>query len=170
MLRDVRARQPRLFRKHRLQRTPNCPIDAFTYCEVSVAVHVVTRRYSTYPLSNSSTSCLPRVAFADHGFIMKPVTTKHLQSWSDSLTARADLPGIVASLIHGFDGVAEVGEANLLAVISSSSASTSTNSSSFNPGHPPCRNLNTAEAWHVFRAAMSRARFVYWCMLVRRAA
>lgn len=64
---------------------------------------------------------------------MKLVTAKHLQSWSDSLTARADLPGIIASLIrascprldsyrfpsgdasqtHGFDGVAEVGEATL---------------------------------------------------------
>src|SRR5258708_3413804 len=64
---------------------------------------------------------------------MKLVTAKHLQSWSDSLTARADLPGIVASLIrascprldsyrfpsgdasqtHGFDGVAEVVEAAL---------------------------------------------------------
>lgn len=150
----------------------------------------LANKVAKIPAINMIASCLPRVAFVDHGFIMKLVVTKHLQSRSDSLNARADLPGIVASPIrascphldcyrfpsgdasqkHGFDGVAEVSEANLFAVISSSSASTSTNSSSFNPGHPPCRNLSTAEAWHVFRAAMSRARFVYWCMLVRRAA
>ncbi len=64
---------------------------------------------------------------------MKLVTANHLESWSDSLTARADLPGIVAALIrascprlgsyrfpngdtsqaHGFDGVAEVVEGTL---------------------------------------------------------
>ncbi|MCU1239392.1 MAG: hypothetical protein JWO71_118 [Candidatus Acidoferrum typicum] len=61
------------------------------------------------------------------------VTAQHLESWSNSLAARADLPGLVASLIrascpslqsyrfpsgdasqtHGFDGVAEVLEGNV---------------------------------------------------------
>jgi hypothetical protein len=62
---------------------------------------------------------------------VKIVTVNHLNSWSDTLAARADIPGIIASLIratcpslqsyrfpsgdasqaHGFDGVAEVLEA-----------------------------------------------------------
>jgi len=61
------------------------------------------------------------------------VTARHLESWSNSLAARADLPGIVAFLIrascprleayrfpqgdasqtHGFDGVADVLEGNV---------------------------------------------------------
>lgn len=45
LLRDFRARQPRLSRKYQLQRTPYCPIDAFTYCEVPLAVHIVTRKH-----------------------------------------------------------------------------------------------------------------------------
>lgn len=64
---------------------------------------------------------------------MNIVTAKRLQSWSDSLAARSDLPGIVAALIrascpslqsyrfptgdasqtHGFDGTAEVLEGNV---------------------------------------------------------
>ena len=64
---------------------------------------------------------------------MNIVTAKHLQSWADTLTAREELPGLVASLIrascpslqsyrfpsgdasqtHGFDGVAEVVEGNV---------------------------------------------------------
>jgi hypothetical protein len=67
------------------------------------------------------------------GRIMNIVTAQHLQSWSDSLAARADLPGLVASSIrascpslqsyrfptrdasqtHGFDGVAEVQAGNV---------------------------------------------------------
>jgi hypothetical protein len=64
---------------------------------------------------------------------MNIVTAQHLHLWSDSLAARADLPGLVASLIrascpslqsyrfplgdasqtHGFDGVAEVLNGNV---------------------------------------------------------
>jgi hypothetical protein len=64
---------------------------------------------------------------------MNIVTAQHLQWWSNNLAARADLPGVVASLIrascpslqsyrfpsgdasqtHGFDGVAEVLEGNV---------------------------------------------------------
>jgi hypothetical protein len=64
---------------------------------------------------------------------MNIVTAQHLQSWSNSLAAKAEIPGIVASLVrascpslqsyrfpsgdasqtHGFDGVAEVLEGNL---------------------------------------------------------
>jgi len=67
------------------------------------------------------------------GRTMNIVTAQHLQLWSNTLAARADLPGVVASLIrascpslesyrflsgdasetHGFDGVAEVLEGNL---------------------------------------------------------
>ena len=64
---------------------------------------------------------------------MNIVTAQHLELWSNSLAARADLPGVIASLIrascssletyrfpngdasqtHGFDGVAEVVEGKL---------------------------------------------------------
>ena len=64
---------------------------------------------------------------------MNIVRAQHLESWSDTLAARADLPGLVASLIrascpslesyrfptgdasqtHGFDGVAEVHRGNV---------------------------------------------------------
>jgi hypothetical protein len=64
---------------------------------------------------------------------MKIVTALHLVSWADTLSAREELPGLVASLIrascpslqsyrfltgnasqaHGFDGVAEVAEGNV---------------------------------------------------------
>ncbi len=64
---------------------------------------------------------------------MNIVTAQHLQSWADTLTAREELPGVVASLIrascpslqsyrfpsgdasqtHGFDGIAEVVEGNV---------------------------------------------------------
>ena len=64
---------------------------------------------------------------------MSIVTAQHLQSWAATLTAREELPGLVASLIgascpslqsyrfpsgdasqtHGFDGVAEVVEGNV---------------------------------------------------------
>lgn len=67
------------------------------------------------------------------GLTMNIVTAGHLHSWSDSLAAREDLPGVVASLIrascpslesyrflcgdasqmHGFDGVADVVEGNV---------------------------------------------------------
>jgi hypothetical protein len=63
---------------------------------------------------------------------MNIVTAKHLHAWSESLAAKADLPGVIASLIrascpslesyrfpsgdasqtHGFDGVAEVLKGN----------------------------------------------------------
>ncbi len=63
---------------------------------------------------------------------MKIVTALHLKSWADTITVRADLPGLVADLIrascpslehyrfpsgdasqtHGWDGVADVVEAN----------------------------------------------------------
>src|ERR1700730_2411673 len=64
---------------------------------------------------------------------MRIVTALHLESWADTLTAKQELPGVVASLIrascptlqsyrfptgdasqtHGFDGVAEVIEGNV---------------------------------------------------------
>ena len=45
MPRYFRARQARPSGKYQLQRTPYCPIDAFTYCEVPLAVHIVTRKH-----------------------------------------------------------------------------------------------------------------------------